>query len=163
MTPRAEQFVLDAEDFPSADRLSSALEGLAEADLPLLVELLIVDEEEIARLNREQRGIDRVTDVLSFPSMELTRGETILSEEHGECIDSEDGDKLYLGSVVICRQRALEQAEEYGHSFERELNYLAVHGILHCLGYDHETEEERAQMREAEERVMTKMGLERKE
>ena len=66
-----------------------------------------------------------------------------------------------MGSIVICEQRAREQAEEYGHSFERELWYLAVHGLLHCLGYDHETEEERREMREKEEYVMQKLDLRR--
>lgn len=146
------------------EALSSALFGLAEGDISLLVELLVTSEEEIRRLNRERRGIDRVTDVLSFPSEELKRGEPILASEHREGVElSEEGEpRLYLGSVAICEQRAREQAEEFGHSFERELYYLAVHGVLHCLGYDHETEEDRAEMREKEETVMRKLGLERK-
>ena len=155
------KFYIDSDALSEADcvRLSSALEGLAEGDVPLLAELLIVDEEEIRRLNREQRNTDKVTDVLSFPTMEGIKGEPILSEEHGEELDEEG--RLVLGSVVICTKRAKEQAEEYGHSYERELYYLAVHGVLHCLGYDHETEEERAEMRAKEEQVMQKLGLKR--
>ena len=137
-------------------RLCGALDGLWEGD-DLIAEIFIVSAEEIRALNARERGIDRVTDVLSFPSMEGIKGAPILAEEHGEELD-ENGN-VFLGSVVICEKRAREQAEEYGHSFERELWYLAVHGLLHCLGYDHMNEEEKREMREKEEYVMQKLDL----
>lgn len=155
------KFVLDSDAF-SEDKLQelcAALEGLAKCDLPLAAEVVIVSEEEIRALNARERKTDRVTDVLSFPSMELSAGEEIFSEEHGEELD-EDGN-LFLGSVAICAARAREQAKEYGHSYERELCYLAVHGILHCLGYDHEREEDKRAMREKEEETLKKLGLAR--
>ncbi len=162
------EFLLDSEDLGGAAgaRLCAALSPLAESDVPLLFEVLLVGEEEIRRLNREQRGVDHVTDVLSFPSMELVRGAPIRAKAHGDCFESagpdgKGGGRLCLGSVVVCEKRAREQAEEYGHSYERELFYLIVHGVLHCLGYDHETEEERAEMREKEESVMAELGLKR--
>ena len=139
-------------------RLAQALEGLWEGD-DLSAELLLVSEEEIRQLNARERGVDSVTDVLSFPSMDGIKGQPILAEEHGEELD-EDGN-VFLGSIVICEKRAREQAQEYGHSFERELWYLAVHGILHCLGYDHMTEEEKREMREKEDSVMQKLDLRR--
>ena len=139
-------------------RLAQALEGLWEGD-DLSAELLLVSEEEIRQLNARERGVDSVTDVLSFPSMDGIKGQPILAEDHGEELD-EDGN-VFLGSIVICEKRAREQAQEYGHSFERELWYLAVHGILHCLGYDHMTEEEKREMREKEESVMQKLDLRR--
>ena len=139
-------------------RLAQALEGLWEGD-DLSAELLLVSEEEIRKLNARERGVDSVTDVLSFPSMDGIKGQAILAEEHGEELD-EDGN-VFLGSIVICEKRAREQAQEYGHSFERELWYLAVHGILHCFGYDHMTEEEKREMREKEESVMQKLDLRR--
>ena len=150
---------IDSEDFSEEERnrLESALFGLAQGEGELCAEILLVSEEEIQRLNREIRGRDAVTDVLSFPALELVPGEPILAGEHGEALDEED--RLLIGSIAICKKRAEEQAEEYGHSFERELNFLAVHGVLHCLGYDHETDDERAQMRAKEEEVMKKMGL----
>ena len=135
-------------------RLAQALEGD-----DLSAELLLVSEEEIRQLNARERGVDSVTDVLSFPSMDGIKGQPILAEEHGEELN-EDGN-VFLGSIVICEKRAREQAQEYGHSFERELWYLAVHGILHCLGYDHMTEEEKREMREKEESVMQKLDLRR--
>ena len=139
-------------------RLADALDGLWEGD-SLSAEILLVSEEEIRALNARERGVDSVTDVLSFPSMEDIRGVPILAEEHGEELD-EDGN-VFLGSVVICEKRAREQAREYGHSFERELWYLAVHGILHCLGHDHMTEADKREMREKEELVMKKLDLRR--
>ena len=154
------KLILDAEGL-SADERKSLERALSEAftsDMPLVLELLFVSAEEIRALNAKERGVDAVTDVLSFPAMELVCGEAISSEEHGECVE---GDRMYLGSVVICEERAREQAEEYGHSYARELGYLAVHGALHCLGYDHEREEDKRVMREKEEEIMGRLGLRR--
>ncbi len=151
--------ILDCED----ERFRILEEPISEAfisDMPLVLELIFVSEEEIRTLNARERGVDRVTDVLSFPAAELTPGEPICSAEHRECVEQvEEGARMYLGSVLICTKRAEEQAAEYGHSVEREEFYLAVHGALHCLGYDHETEEERAVMRQKEEEIMARIGL----
>ncbi len=135
-----------------------ALAG-TESDAPLCAELVFTDEEGIRKLNAQTRGKDAVTDVLSYPSMELERGGAIRAAEHPFDLDEEG--RLFLGSVVICRGRAAQQAEEYGHSLQRELYYLAVHGLCHLLGYDHETEEDKAQMRAREETALTAMGLPR--
>lgn len=155
------KFYLDTDALEESDkeRLEGALEGIAAGDTDFALELILVDEEEIRRLNREVRGVDRVTDVLSFPSLDGIKGEKLLADEHADELDEEE--RLFLGSIAICEKRAREQAEEYGHSFERELNYLTVHGVLHCLGYDHETEEEKREMREQEEAIMQRMGLSR--
>ncbi len=141
--------------------LEKALEGFVEADAPLAVELVFVDEEEIRRLNRETRNIDKVTDVLSYPTMEGILGKPLKKAEHPFDLDEEG--RLVIGSIAVCCKRAKEQAEEYGHPYERELNYLIVHGVMHCLGYDHITDEERAQMREKEEYILGKMGITRGE
>ena len=149
----------DALEESEKERLEGALEGIVAGDTDFALELILVDEEEIRRLNREVRGVDRVTDVLSFPSLDGIKGEFLSADNYADELDEED--RLYLGSIAICEKRAREQAEEYGHSFERELNYLTVHGVLHCLGYDHETEEEKREMREQEEAIMQRMGLSR--
>lgn len=157
---------------PAKDRnkIAAAISEEFEADLPLVLELLIVSEERIRTLNRRERKVDRVTDVLSFPAMDLKRGEKILSYEHCDCVETVEhirGDKIvfedrmYLGSVVVCKKRAEEQAAEYGHSVEREMGYLIVHGALHCLGYDHETEEDKREMRAKEEQIMQRLNLRR--
>ena len=139
--------------------LEGAMDGFVQSDVDLAIELLFVDEEEIQRLNRETRGMDKVTDVLSYPSLEDIQGKALCKQAHPFEVDEEDN--LLLGSIVICCQRAKEQAVEYGHSYERELHYLIVHGIMHCLGYDHITDEERAVMREKEEHILTKLGITR--
>ena len=155
------KFYLDTDALEESDkeRLEGALEGIAAGDTDFALELILVDEEEIRRLNREVRGVDRVTDVLSFPSLDGIKGEFLSADNFSDELDEED--RRYLGSIAICEKRAKEQAEEYGHPFERELNYLTVHGVLHCLGYDHETEEEKREMREQEEAIMQRMGLSR--
>jgi probable rRNA maturation factor len=112
------------------------------------VSLLLVDNQRIHELNREYRGVDRPTDVLSFA----------LQEETEEEPDAELEDDM-LGDIVISVQRAREQAADYGHSFEREIIYLAVHGTLHLLGYDHEDDEDKKEMRAKEEEVMAVLGL----
>ena len=106
--------------------------------------VLITDAEEIQRLNASYRNIDRVTDVLTFPAWE---GDAILCPPDG-----------YLGDIAICFERAEEQAQEYGHSLERELAFLAVHGALHLLGYDHmEPEDEKAMLARQDE-ILNELG-----
>ncbi len=140
-------------------RIEGAFAGFLPADIPVAVEILFVDGEEIRRLNRDTRQVDKVTDVLSYPTLEGICGKPLCGEEHPFDIDEEG--RLVLGSLVVCKERAQAQAEEYGHSYERELHYLLVHGILHCLGYDHIEETDRAQMREKEEYILGKMGITR--
>ncbi|MDE6059666.1 MAG: rRNA maturation RNase YbeY [Clostridia bacterium] len=154
-------FRIDSEDLDEEElaRLCHALTGLAESDAPLAFELVFVDEEEIKRLNARERGVDAVTDVLSFPTTDGIKGKPILADAHKDCIDEEG--RILLGSIAICKKRAEEQAKEYGHSLEREIFYLTVHGVLHCLGYDHMTEEDKKEMRAKEEEVMARMNLQR--
>ena len=145
--------------FANVSALENALSGFVETDVPLAVEILFVDEAEIQRLNKELRNIDKITDVLSFPALDLARGQAIKKADYPFEIDEEG--RLLVGSIAICEKRAKEQAEEYGHSYERELHYLIVHGIMHCLGYDHIEEADRAQMREKEEFILNKLGITR--
>ena len=122
------------------------------------ISLSFVDGEEIRQLNRDYRGVDSVTDVLSFPIMEDLDE---IFDEDGHFLPAPE-DKPYLfGDVVICRQRAEEQAAEYGHSLQREFVYLFTHSVLHLLGYDHMNEEDKREMRAREEEVMSELGLTR--
>ena len=114
------------------------------------VSVTFVDDEEIREMNRRFRNIDSATDVLSFP----------LGENGEYDVNPATGAKL-LGDVVISLERAKTQAEEFGHSLEREVCYLTVHSMLHLLGYDHMQPQEKAEMRLKEETVMTRIGLER--
>lgn len=115
------------------------------------VSVRIVDNDEIKRLNKQYRNIDRDTDVLSFP----------LGVDGTYDINRDTGDQM-LGDIVISAPKAMEQAEKYGHSIQREIGYLSVHSMLHLLGYDHEQGGiELLRMREKEEQVLTKLGLKR--
>ena len=136
----------------------AALEGEG-VDVPCIVEVCITDDEGIHQTNREMRGVDRPTDVLSFPMFELEPGE----KPDPDWADP-DTNKVYLGEMMISLERANAQAEEYGHSPEREVCYLAVHSVLHLLGYDHVDEGPmKAQMREHEEAILGKLGITRGE
>ena len=139
--------------------LEKAIGEFVQTDTPLAIEFVKVSAEEIQTLNRETRQIDKVTDVLSYPTLEGIKGKKIQGKNYPYDID-ENG-YLLIGSVAICEEKARAQAEEFGHSYERELHYLLVHGIMHCLGYDHETDEEKAEMRAQEERVLAKLGITR--
>lgn len=124
------------------------------------VSVSFVDEETIRQYNRENRNIDKVTDVLSFPLQSFCEGK--IDEDTLSDAEYADG-SLMLGDVVICVEVAKRQAGEYGHSIEREAVYLFVHSILHLMGFDHEKDDEKARMREKEETIMGKIGLTRDE
>lgn len=113
------------------------------------VTVQLVTAGEIRRLNAAYRGVDSVTDVLSFPASE---GEAIAAPPDG-----------YLGDLAVCLSRAAEQAERYGHPLERELAFLAVHGTLHLLGFDHMTAPQEEQMRARQREIMKELGLEIRE
>ena len=155
------KFCFEADEGLLSEEEITALEGafsdVVTADCPLAFEFLLVEEEEIQRLNRETRSMDKVTDVLSYPSLDDIKGEALKKDDYPFELDEEE--RLFMGSVVVCLQRAKEQAEEYGHSLERELHYLLTHGVLHCLGYDHMTDEDKAEMREREEYILKKLGI----
>jgi len=109
--------------------------------------IIIVDEEEIHKINREYRGKDSVTDVISFAL-----------EDDKVFVET---DFRVLGDIYVCIEKVKSQAEEYGHSFKRELAYLTIHGLLHLLGYDHMTSEEEKIMNEVEEMILNEYGIKR--
>ncbi len=117
------------------------------------VSVIITDKEETRQINLEERGIDSPTDVLSFPYLEYDENYKLITPLHKEDYDPEYN-AVCLGDMVICYDKILEQAKEYGHSEERELSYLVAHSMYHLLGYDHITEELKKDMREKEERAL---------
>lgn len=117
------------------------------------VSVTLVDNETIRELNNEHRGIDRATDVLSFP----------MGDEEGFEVDP-DTDAILLGDIVISLERAKEQAEEYGHSYRREVAFLLTHSLFHLLGYDHvNSEEEEKIMFAKQEKVLQKLCISRED
>ena len=120
-------------------------------DVPCLISVMLTDGEGIREVNREFRGIDRETDVLSFPLNELSPG----AFDAALCERDPDTGEVMLGDMMICLPRCAAQGEELGHGFEREIQYLTVHSILHLLGYDHLDEGEmKRQMRRREKEIM---------
>lgn len=119
------------------------------------INFLLVDNDKIRELNREYRGKDKPTDVLSFPIVGTEDGR--FKPEPAD-YDIEQG-VLMLGDVVISLEMARKQAEEFGHSFKREVAFLAAHGVLHLLGYNHEKEEEETALIEKQEAILEKLGL----
>ncbi|MDI9485457.1 MAG: rRNA maturation RNase YbeY [Bacillota bacterium] len=142
---------LEAEDVSAYEELiirgfkaAARLEGLSALTE---VSVTFVDDGMIQMLNRDYRGIDAPTDVLSFPQ----------DDDGG--FEAVPGMPRMLGDIIISLQRARDQAAEYGHDVNREVMYLAVHGFLHLLGYDHDSPEEQKRMREQEERILRELDL----
>lgn len=137
-------------------KLAGEAEGLTDGE----VTLTFVDDDEIHTLNRDYRGIDRPTDVLSFAMQDDGTEELdIIFEVESE--DEADPISGMLGDIIISAERAVAQSEEYGHSLEREIGFLFVHGFLHLIGYDHQDEESEAVMTAKQEAVLQKAGLTR--
>lgn len=146
----------DEHDFSN---LAKAFFGEFESNIPLSCEMIFCSEEEIKNLNFQTRNINAVTDVLSYPTLNVLAEEFIKASDYPFDIDEDN--RLFIGSVAICTKRAKEQAEEFGHSYERELYYLAAHGVCHLLGYDHITDSDKQKMREKEEKVLNKIKITR--
>ena len=123
------------------------LEGVPRAE----VSVVVTGDARVHELNRAYRGVDLPTDVLSFPLFE--------AGEVRNAFTLEGDAPIALGDIVISVDTAAAQGDEYGHGIRRELAFLAVHGLLHLLGYDHETDAQRAEMRAREERVLASLGL----
>lgn len=141
--------------------LQGALRYLEQPVNDISMSLTFVSANEIKELNKQYRGIDEVTDVLSFPSVD--NPERAILNVSAFALDSlypETG-KLNLGDVIICLDRAKEQAEEYNHSLKRELCFLALHGTLHLLGYDHLTPDDELQMTSLQDSILDKMRITR--
>ncbi|MDO5724788.1 MAG: rRNA maturation RNase YbeY [Tissierellia bacterium] len=127
------------------DSIEKAIKAVVEMELEndseYEISVSFVDDKEIKELNRDFRNNDNVTDVLSFP------------------LDMRMDDYIMLGDIVINTKRVTEQAKEFSHSIDREFMYLTVHSMLHLLGYDHESSEDKAFMRSLEKRIMNKLGV----
>lgn len=142
------------------DLVRSAVKAALEyMDFPLKseVSVMFTDDEEIHELNRLHRGVDRPTDVLSFPLFEYDENGDIIEDD----LDFNPNGEMILGDIVISLETASRQAQEYGHSFEREIGFLTVHSMLHLFGYDHMTPEDEGEMFGYQREILERMGLER--
>ena len=148
ITDEQEKIVIPEDWTGKIERVAEICLQEEEIDPKAEIGLMFVDNEQIREMNKTYRDKDSATDVLSFPMYEAD-----------EAIDDED--EILLGDIVISLERAAEQAEEYGHSLEREVMYLLVHGLLHLAGYDHMEDDEKKEMRKREEELLTVIGASR--
>ncbi|MEA4971705.1 MAG: rRNA maturation RNase YbeY [Candidatus Metalachnospira sp.] len=146
-------------DFELTDELSALLEKVClesleyeEFEEDCEISLSLVTDQEIHEINKQFRNIDSPTDVLSFPQLTFEEGETADVNENGEIV---------LGDIIISVDKAKEQAGEYAHSLERELSFLAVHSMLHLMGYDHMVPEEEEDMFRRQKEILIKAGIPR--
>lgn len=123
--------------------------------LNIYVNFILTNPDNIRKMNKKYRDIDKETDVLSFPMFEKYEIDSIIKKKDNTIQD-------VLGDIVISIERVKKQAEEYGHSFERELSYMAIHGFYHLMGYDHMKQEEKAIMRMKEENILNQLNIIRK-
>lgn len=128
-------------------------------ELPIEVELNVVDDPAIHELNLEYRQVDRSTDVLSFPLYDFIPGEA------AEALDESDADpesgRICLGNIILSWDHVIAQAEEYGHSVEREAAFLVIHSMLHLMGYDHMEPDEEEQMIGKQKKILESLGITR--
>lgn len=120
------------------------------------LELQYMSQEEIHQLNNSTRGIDRATDVLSYPYLDIVAGQIVSDIQQPQY-----GNNIMLGSVALCRQIATQQAKQYGHSVTREVCYLSLHALLHCLGYDHIQPQDEQIMTTVAQQIMNKAKVNR--
>ena len=134
-----------------------------EVNIPFEISLLFVDNDEIREINNETRNIDKETDVLSFPMLDYPKDRVFKDVYKNYEFDETymDGEELVLGDIVLSLEKALEQSNEYNHSFKREASYLVVHSVLHLLGYDHMEEDEKKVMRKREEEILGELDIKR--
>lgn len=159
-----ERGLLDHDAVALMQRCADAAQKTEGVSLPLGAFIRIVNDDEIREINREQRDKDAATDVLSFPTVNYPAGRTAkdcerllrreFDPEMGACV---------IGDIIISMDHALAQAQEYGHSPQRELGYLLTHGLFHLMGYDHIRDEDKRIMRPMEERALSSIGLTREE
>ncbi len=142
--------------------LERALKYLKQPSRHIEMSLSVVGPDEIQRLNKQFRGVDAVTDVLSFPTLELNKAKLDHADLPTDAVNSKTG-KVNIGDVIICFDRAKEQAANFGHSLKRELCFLSLHGLLHLLGYDHVEADDEREMNELQEQILSKLRITRDE
>lgn len=155
------------ENFPFSveDTVKAVCEAVLDAEkcpYEVQINVVLTDNARIREINKECRGIDRETDVLSFPNLDFeTEGIFVIDEENeADYFDPETGE-LILGDIMISVDKVKEQAESYGHGVKRELAFLVAHSMLHLCGYDHMETEEAAVMEKKQEEILTGLGITR--
>lgn len=155
------EFYNEVEDvFSQQEKLTAFLNrclSVLNPEFSVLLTVTVTDNETIREINREQREIDKPTDVLSFPMLFYSEPE-VLAEPLKEYDYDPETNLVVLGDLMLSHEKIAEQAEEYGHTYERELCYLSLHGLLHLFGYDHMVEEDKVVMRAREKEILAKVA-----
>ena len=159
-----EREMLDEEAKRLMQRCADAAQAAEGVSVPTAVYIEIVDDEVIRVINREQRSKDMSTDVLSFPTVNYPAGKTAGScQERLKREYDPDAGACVLGDIIISMDHVRAQAQQYGHSIQRESGYLITHGLFHLMGYDHMTDEDKPVMRAMEEKALQAIGLTRED
>jgi probable rRNA maturation factor len=137
-------------------KIASAVYTVLKQTDNLKAELIFSEDDNMRALNRDTRGVDSITDVLSYPMLDGHKGEILKVENH---LTELDGKYIFIGSIVLCESKIKEQAKELGHSEVRERTYLIVHGLMHLFGYDHMKEKDKVEMREKEKQALALLGI----
>jgi probable rRNA maturation factor len=157
---RETEVSLDFDCEALAERVIEAACDAEDCPYEAEVNLTLVDNDSIRTINREHRGIDRPTDVLSFPLITYVQPSDFSHVE--DCVEENfnpDTGELMLGDIVLSVEKVKEQAQEYGHSEMREYAFLILHSMLHLFGYDHETQEERTAMEQRQREILQELGI----
>ena len=142
------------------EQVAAAVLAYEKCPYEINVNLLLTDNEGIRQYNREYRGLDRETDVLSFPAVDYeVPSDFSLAEQNRTAYFDQETGELILGDIMINVDRVILQAQEYGHSLKREYAFLLTHSFLHLLGYDHETAEQEQQMFSRQEAILEGLGI----
>lgn len=169
MKGKCNMYFFDDEDVPMSDRLKELAEMSIEATLDYLefeyevdVELILTNNSSIQAINKEHRNIDMATDVLSFPMIDwLAPCDYDFFEQHIDSYVDPDSGCILLGDIILSMDKVIEQANEYGHSIEREFVFLIVHSMLHLFGYDHMTDLEEDTMIQLQKTILEMIDYEK--
>ncbi|MCL2375462.1 MAG: rRNA maturation RNase YbeY [Firmicutes bacterium] len=152
--------IIDENEKKVFSNISKAATAVLKLEGRAIAELIIVSAEEMQKTNLAERGIDKVTDVLSFPMVEMDKIKPLTKENYAHDYDPH-WKAICLGSILLCKEQVEKQAKEYGHSVEREEHYLVIHGLLHLFGFDHVQDgEDKKQMRKMEKAILKMAGIE---
>ena len=149
---------IGAKRFLAKKVVETALKHLGQPSKHLEMSVSVVDEQQIAQLNKEFRNIDSVTDVLSFPTLDNPCQGVLNLQDFASDVNPDTG-LLNVGDVVICLERAKQQATDYGHSLTREMAFLVLHGLLHLLGYDHVQKDDEQKMFAVQDEILKKLKI----
>ena len=153
--------VFDFDAIKVGELVSEKFEQITKCPYETCCDITVVDDAEMAQINKNTRGIDGSTDVLSFPAVEYDIPGNYLFADSDDLAFEPDTGELLLGDIIINADKVVSQSEEFGHSKEREFAFLMTHSLLHLIGYDHMEDEEREEMEEMQRKILSECKIHR--